>query len=228
RGEPISIHNHPNCVTMGICAANSSSPMPNAMLVACEMPVSPQESLTNFCKLSEQPSLMEQLVLTRLFPLNFVELSVHSTDKCHLMLKLVNGRCYYLELCAPPDQQQHLFRLWLQLLPLLKPLENTWNTKINVKCKDLGTCHKKSPSPNNPFKNRDDQQDVSNPKTKEEVIKKTSSKQISLSGTVGPTEESERKGKVPSLKPTRQDTTMQSETIDPLDTKNRSTEEKTR
>ncbi|KFZ69035.1 Protein FAM71D, partial [Podiceps cristatus] len=61
----------------------------------------------------------------RFFPLKFVELSVHSTDKHHLMLKLVNGRSYYLELCAPPDQQQHLFHLWLQLISLLKPPENT-------------------------------------------------------------------------------------------------------
>ncbi|KFV97137.1 Protein FAM71D, partial [Fulmarus glacialis] len=61
----------------------------------------------------------------RLFPLKFVELSVHSTDKHHLMLKLVNGRSYYLELCAPTDQQQHLFHLWLQLISLLKPPENT-------------------------------------------------------------------------------------------------------
>ncbi|KFM10387.1 Protein FAM71D, partial [Aptenodytes forsteri] len=61
----------------------------------------------------------------RFFPLKFVELSVHSTDKHHLMLKLVNGRSYYLELCAPPDQEQHLFHLWLQLISLLKPPENT-------------------------------------------------------------------------------------------------------
>ncbi|KFQ50199.1 Protein FAM71D, partial [Pelecanus crispus] len=61
----------------------------------------------------------------RFFPLKFVELSVHSTDKHHLLLKLINGRCYYLELCAPPDQQQHLFHLWLQLISLLKCPENT-------------------------------------------------------------------------------------------------------
>ncbi|KFP12099.1 Protein FAM71D, partial [Egretta garzetta] len=61
----------------------------------------------------------------RFFPLQFVELSVHSTDKHHLLLKLVNGRSYYLELCAPPDKQQHLFHLWLQLISLLKPPENT-------------------------------------------------------------------------------------------------------
>ncbi|KFO14002.1 Protein FAM71D, partial [Balearica regulorum gibbericeps] len=65
------------------------------------------------------------LFFYRFFPLKFVELSVHSTDNHHLMLKLVNGRSYYLELCAPPDQQQHLFHLWQQLISLLKPPENT-------------------------------------------------------------------------------------------------------
>ncbi|NWS52024.1 FA71D protein, partial [Chunga burmeisteri] len=220
RGEPISVHNQPSCVTIGICAANPSSPMPNAMLVACEVPVSPQKSMTSSWKLSEEPPNMEQLALTRLFPLEFVQLSVHSTDKHHLMLKLVNGRCYYLELCALPDRQQHLFHLWLQLISLLKPPENTSITEVDVKCKDFGTCHKKAPSSNKQSENRDDPLDVPNPKTEEEVTKQTSSNQVPLSGTVGPTE-SGRKGDVfhSSLKPIRQETTVQSKNIDPLDTK---------
>lgn len=89
----------------------------------------------------------------RFFPLKFVELSVHSTDKHLLMLKLVNGRSYYLELSAPPDQQQYLFHLWLQLICLLKPPENTKNTEVNVKRKDFGMCYKKDPSPNGPPEN---------------------------------------------------------------------------
>lgn len=75
---------------------------------------------------------------------------------------------------------------------------------------------------------RDDPQDVPNPKTEEEdVTKQTSSNQVPLSGTVGPTEESGRKGEVfhSSLKPTRQETTMQSN-IDPLDTKKSKSTEK--
>ncbi|NXQ80027.1 FA71D protein, partial [Nyctibius grandis] len=227
-GQPISVHNQLSCVTIGICAANPSSPMPNVMLVAREVPVSPQESMTNFWKVSEQPHHVEQLELTRLFPLKLVELSVHSTDKHHLMLKLVNGRCYYLELCAPPDQQQHLFLLWLQLISLLKPPENTSNTKVDVKSKDFGGCHKKAPSPNNPPENRNNPQDVRNPK-REEVAKQTSPNQVPLSGTVGPTEESGRKGEAfhRFLKPTGKENTMQSKNIGPLDTKrSKSTEKK--
>ncbi|XP_010142919.1 PREDICTED: protein FAM71D-like, partial [Buceros rhinoceros silvestris] len=174
RGDPISIHNRPICVTIGICADNPGSPMPNVMLVAHKKPVSTQEIMTKSWKPSEQPSHVEQLVLSRFLPLQWVELSVHSTDKHHLMLRLVNGRCYYLELCAPPDQQEHLFHQWLQLIFLLNPPENASNTKVQ----------------------RDDQQAVPNAKTEREFTKKTSSKQVPLSGRVGPTEEIGRKGQV--------------------------------
>lgn len=62
RGDPISIHNRPVCVTIGICADNPGSPMPNVMLVAHKEPVSAPEITT---KVSEQPSHVEQLVLSR-------------------------------------------------------------------------------------------------------------------------------------------------------------------
>lgn len=65
RGDPIAVHNRASRVTIGICAVDPSSEKPNAMLVAHEVPVSPQESTTNFWKLSEQPSHMQQLELTR-------------------------------------------------------------------------------------------------------------------------------------------------------------------
>ncbi|NXI66583.1 FA71D protein, partial [Anseranas semipalmata] len=221
RGEPINVHKQPTCVIVGICAANPSSPMPNGMLLAYKVPVSPQESMTNFQKFSEQSSQWEQLALSRFLPLKFVELSVHSTDKHQLMLKLVNGRSYYLELCAPPDQQQHLFQHWLQLISLLKPPENTSNTKVNIICKDSGKSHKKAPSPNNASENRDNPQDLSNPKTEEVVVTKQNSlSQVPLSGNVGPTEESGKEGVAfdSPLAATRQKTTMQSKNIDPLDT----------
>ncbi|NXF42194.1 FA71D protein, partial [Nyctibius bracteatus] len=207
-------------VTIGICAANPSSPMPNVMLVAREVPVSP---------LSEQPPHVEQLELARLFPLEFVQLSVHNTDKHLLVLRLANCRCYYLELCAPPDQEQHLFLLWVQLISLLKPPENTSNTKVDVKSKDFDMCHTKAPSPDNPPENKDNPQDVPNPKREEEVAKQTSPNQVPLSGTVGPTEESGSKEEASHsfLKPTMQENTMQSKNIDPLDTKtSKSTEKK--
>ncbi|NXJ92512.1 FA71D protein, partial [Corythaixoides concolor] len=229
RGEQICIHSRPSCVTIGICAASPSSPMPNVMLVACEMPMSPEESIANFWKLSEQPCHMRQLALTRLFPLRFVELSVLSTDKHHLMLKLANGRIYYLELCAPPNQQRHLFHKWVHLISLLNPPENTSNTEANVRRKDFGMCRKKAPSPTNPSEKRDNPHDVHNPKTEEELVtKQTSSKQVPLSGTVRPTEESGRTLKAfdSSLKPTRQQNTKQSKNTESLDIKESKSTEK--
>ncbi|NXT76886.1 FA71D protein, partial [Zapornia atra] len=228
RGESISLHNRPSYVTIGICAASPSSTIPNAMLIAREEPVSLQEIMANFWKLSEQLSHVEHLVLTRLFPLTVVELSVHSTNKHHLMLKLVNGHSHYLELCAPPDQQQHLFHQWLQLISLLKKQKNTGNTEVNVKSKDFVMHHKGPPRPNYSSENRDRPQGVTNPKTEEKVVTKQSfSKQVALSGTVGTTEEGERKGQAfhSSLQPTRQETTLQSNNIDPLDTKKSNTTE---
>ncbi|NWS37072.1 FA71D protein, partial [Probosciger aterrimus] len=212
RGEPISVHNQPNCVTIGICPANPTSLMPEAMLVACEVSMFPQESMKNFWQLSEPPFPMKQLALTRLFPLKFVELSVHSTVNHHLMLKLVNGHSYYLELCAAPDEQQYLFHLWLQLISLLKSPEDISNTEVNVKSKDFDTCPKKVPSSNDPSEKKDDPQDVTNPKAEEEVvINQTSSNQVPLPDTVEPTEESGIKGEIfyNNLKPARQEITMQ-------------------
>ncbi|NXG65168.1 FA71D protein, partial [Hemiprocne comata] len=231
RGEPISIHNRASCVTIGICAASPSSPMPNVMLVAREVSVSPQESMPNIWEFSQQPSLTEQLELTRFLPLEFVELAVHSTDHHHLMIKLANGRSYYLELCAPPDQKERLFYLWLQLISLLKPPENTSNTKVDVECKDFGTCHKKAPSPNNPSENRDDPQDVSNPKTEEEAAtEQATSNQVSLPGAVVPTEESGREREISHSfpQPIRQENTMQSKNIRPLDTQQSKSTEKSK
>ncbi|NWX47140.1 FA71D protein, partial [Steatornis caripensis] len=224
RGEPISVHNQPSCVTIGICAANPSSPMPNVMLVAREVPMSPQESTTDLRKLSKQPFHVVRLALTRIFPLKFVELSVHSTDKHLLMLKLVNGRCYYLELCAPPEQQQHVFSLWLQLISLLKPPENT---RVDVNCKDFDMCHSKASSPNNPSENRDNPQAAPKPKTEEEVTKQVSSNRVPLSGTVGPTEKRGRTAETfhSFLKQTRQENTTQSKNTAPLDTQERKSTE---
>uniref|UniRef100_A0A8B9QR93 Golgi associated RAB2 interactor protein-like Rab2B-binding domain-containing protein n=1 Tax=Anas platyrhynchos TaxID=8839 RepID=A0A8B9QR93_ANAPL len=138
RGETMNIHKQPTCVTIGICATSPSSPMPYGMLLAH----------TNCTQYSRWGRTSAEFL-----PLKFVELSVHSTDNHQLMLKLVNGRSYYLELCAPPDQQHRLFQHWLQLISLLKPQKNPGNTNINIRCKDSGTSHEKDPSPNNSSEN---------------------------------------------------------------------------
>ncbi|NXA31808.1 FA71D protein, partial [Eudromia elegans] len=219
RGEPIYVHNRPNCVTIGICSASPSSLTPSVMLLAHEVPESLPESAPSFCKLSEESAHTEQLALTRFFPLKFVKLSVHSQDKHHLKLKLVNGRSYYLELCAPPDQQHNLFQQWLQLISLLRSPENT---EVNVLYENFSTSQENAHSPNNLLENKDDTGDVPSPKTEEETVSiKTSSKQDPLSGIVEPNEESGRKEVVfhSSLKATRQGTTMEPKDKGHLDRK---------
>uniref|UniRef100_A0A663MPM5 Golgi associated RAB2 interactor protein-like Rab2B-binding domain-containing protein n=1 Tax=Athene cunicularia TaxID=194338 RepID=A0A663MPM5_ATHCN len=126
RGEPISVHNRPSCVIIGISAVNPSSPIPDTMLVLKAGRKTGGTGLNlHFCLMMILPFFY------RILPLKFVELSVHSTEKHRLMLKLVNGHSYYLELCAPPNQQQHLFHLWLQLISLLKPPQKIRNTEVD-------------------------------------------------------------------------------------------------
>uniref|UniRef100_A0A8C8VEP2 Golgi associated RAB2 interactor protein-like Rab2B-binding domain-containing protein n=1 Tax=Pelusios castaneus TaxID=367368 RepID=A0A8C8VEP2_9SAUR len=125
RGEPIYVHNRPNCVTVGICASNPSLSLPNVMLLAHTVPPFPQEAM------SKRPC--KELFSYRFFPLEFVEISVHNAEKHRLKLKLVSGRSFYLELCAPPDKQHLLFRQWLRLISLLKLPQNHYNnTQVNV------------------------------------------------------------------------------------------------
>ncbi|POI34696.1 hypothetical protein CIB84_001552, partial [Bambusicola thoracicus] len=227
RGELINLHNRPTSVTIGICAASSS--MPSGMLLAYKVPVSPQEIMANLQKFTDHPSQVEQLTLSRFLPLQFVELSVHSTDKKQLKLKLVNGRSYYLELCASPDQQQQLFHHWLELISLLKRPEDTSNTNVNIICKGSGTNHEKAPSPNNAPDNSNNSQNMPNTKTEEETAtEQTSSNQVPHSGSVGPTEKSGR-GRATfssSQEAVRLDTTMQSKNKDPLDTINSRSKER--
>ncbi|XP_074006002.1 uncharacterized protein [Numenius arquata] len=217
RGDPISVHNRASCVTIGICAVGSE--VPSAMLVAREVPVCPQETTANFQRLSEQPS--QQLELSRVLPLEFVELSVHSTEKHHLQLKLASGRCYYLELCAPPERQDHQFLQWQQLISLLEDPEKTSNTGGAVKYRDSGVDRKRAPSPNAPPEKGNNPEDAPNPKQEEECTKHTSSHQGPLSQTGSPTEERGRKSEDSHNfpKPAREVNTKQPKKERPGDTK---------
>uniref|UniRef100_A0A674IPX5 Golgi associated RAB2 interactor protein-like Rab2B-binding domain-containing protein n=1 Tax=Terrapene triunguis TaxID=2587831 RepID=A0A674IPX5_9SAUR len=130
RGEPIYVHNRPNCVTVGICASSPSLSLPNVMLLAHRVPTSSQEAVSKPWK--TLAGLTPEFSC-RFFPLKFVEITVHNAEKRRLKLKLASGRSFYLELCAPPDKQCLLFRQWLQLISLLKrPQDHYNNTQVNV------------------------------------------------------------------------------------------------
>lgn len=63
----------------------------------------------------------------RFLPLKFVDISVHSAKDRRLKLKLVSGRSYYLELCAPPQKRSLIFHQWLRLINLLKSTQSEVN-----------------------------------------------------------------------------------------------------
>ncbi|XP_053529187.1 Golgi-associated RAB2 interactor protein 2 [Artibeus jamaicensis] len=118
RGESIYLHNRANWVTVGICASSHSHKTPNVMLLAHLAPTAWKDPEPLFKSLLTSHS-PEKLVLTRFLPLQFVTLSVHDAKTMRLKVKLVSGRAYYLQLCAPASKQDALFSQWERLISLL-------------------------------------------------------------------------------------------------------------
>ncbi|XP_076778014.1 Golgi-associated RAB2 interactor protein 2 isoform X1 [Arvicanthis niloticus] len=118
RGESIYLHNRANWVTVGICSSNTVFKTPNMMLLAHLTPEARKEPEPLFKTLLKSSS-SGNLVLTRFIPLQFVTLSVHSAKHMRLKVKLINGRSYYLQLCAPVYKQDIIFSQWVDLIPLL-------------------------------------------------------------------------------------------------------------
>ncbi|OBS71739.1 hypothetical protein A6R68_13684, partial [Neotoma lepida] len=118
RGESIYLHNGANWVTVGICSSNPILKTPNVMLLAHLTPEARKESEPLFKSLLTSPST-ENVVLTRFLPLQFVTLSVHNAKNMQLKIKLISGRAYYLQLCAPVHKQDIIFSQWVDLIALL-------------------------------------------------------------------------------------------------------------
>uniref|UniRef100_A0A9L0K8T5 Golgi associated RAB2 interactor family member 2 n=1 Tax=Equus asinus TaxID=9793 RepID=A0A9L0K8T5_EQUAS len=118
RGESIYLHNQANWVTVAICSSSPSHGTPNVMLLAHPTPAARKDTEPLFQSLLTSPS-PEKLVLTRFLPLQFVTVSVHDAENMRLKVKLVSGRAYYLQLCAPAHEQDTLFCQWVQLISLL-------------------------------------------------------------------------------------------------------------
>uniref|UniRef100_A0A8C6H6Q2 Golgi associated RAB2 interactor 2 n=1 Tax=Mus spicilegus TaxID=10103 RepID=A0A8C6H6Q2_MUSSI len=129
RGESIYLHNRANWVTVGICSSNPIFKTPNMMLLAHLTPEARKEPEPLFKTLLKSSS-SGTLVLTRFIPLQFVTLSVHSAKNMRLKVKLINGRSYYLQLCAPVYKQDIIFSQWVDLIPLLNQ-EKIKNTKVS-------------------------------------------------------------------------------------------------
>lgn len=61
-----------------------------------------------------------------MIPLGLVHLYVHDLSSWRLKLRLVTGRCYYLELDAPDHEVGFLFNRWIRLINLLREPATTW------------------------------------------------------------------------------------------------------
>ncbi|XP_007940542.1 protein FAM71D [Orycteropus afer afer] len=122
RGESIYLHNRANWVTVGICSSTHTQKIPNVMLLAHLTPTTQKDAEPVFESLLTSPT--EKLVLTRFLPLQFVTLSVHDAKNMRLKVKLVSGRAYYLQLCAPAYKQETLFCQWVELIDLLNQEKN--------------------------------------------------------------------------------------------------------
>ncbi|XP_074183429.1 Golgi-associated RAB2 interactor protein 2 isoform X1 [Rhinolophus sinicus] len=118
RGESIYLHNRANWVTVGICSFGHTHKTPDVMLLAHLTPTAQKDTEPMFQSLLTSPS-PEKLVLTRFLPLQFVTLSVHDAENMLLKVKLVSGRSYYLQLCAPACKQDTLFSQWVECISLL-------------------------------------------------------------------------------------------------------------
>nr|XP_019588853.1 PREDICTED: protein FAM71D [Rhinolophus sinicus] len=118
RGESIYLHNRANWVIVGICSFGHTHKTPDVMLLAHLTPTAQKDTEPVFQSLLTSPS-PEKLVLTRFLPLQFVTLSVHDAENMLLKVKLVSGRSYYLQLCAPACKQDTLFSQWVECISLL-------------------------------------------------------------------------------------------------------------
>ncbi|XP_025020027.1 protein FAM71D [Python bivittatus] len=197
RGGSIYLHNRPNYVTMGICASSTKLSLPNVMLLAHSSPYSSKEDISACPSSTQHSCSKDELVLTRFLPLKFVDLSVHSAKKRRIKLKLVNGRAYYLELCAPPEKQSDLFSQWVQLINLLK--SKSKGSSVNALYKEFETQEENRAIRNKtgiqgkntiePLKNQPTSQESA------ELIKKASSKRVTYSDIVGSIETFQNKSR---------------------------------
>ncbi|XP_042333007.1 protein FAM71E2 isoform X2 [Sceloporus undulatus] len=108
KGEYIGIHNHPNIIIMGILASSPNMLLPDLMIIARE-----KEGTTATVPKSRD------LEITRVIPLNLVEIFVQNVDERRLKVQFVTGRKYYLQLYAPGSDEKTLFDQWIRLIYLL-------------------------------------------------------------------------------------------------------------
>ncbi|XP_069764865.1 DNA ligase 1-like isoform X2 [Narcine bancroftii] len=114
KGEVLNIHNQVIVVTVGVTSTSPNFSLPNVMLLA--RPINVLREMMCNCQVTVDRCPME---LTRLFPLSFVNISIHDVYNRRLRLKLANGRTFYLQLYVHPECENRVFERWMKLVTLL-------------------------------------------------------------------------------------------------------------
>ncbi|XP_034275409.1 uncharacterized protein LOC117666707 isoform X2 [Pantherophis guttatus] len=108
-GQFSNIHKHPNVVTIGILASCPKLLLPDLMIIAREKQETTNRNLKS-----------RALEITRLIPLDLVEIFVHDANKRQLKMQLPTGDKYYLQLLVREEKADFLFECWLRLIYLMR------------------------------------------------------------------------------------------------------------
>lgn len=137
-GSPVLLHHRTNRVTMGVAASLPGLVLPDILLIA--RPQTRKGSCLELtrCHLRPSPTATPHtppLALAaiscspRMIPLDLTRLYVHDTSARRLKLRLVTGRCYYLDLEAPDHEVGFLFDCWMRLAHLLQESAGAWGPR---------------------------------------------------------------------------------------------------
>ncbi|XP_064418610.1 Golgi-associated RAB2 interactor protein 6 isoform X3 [Latimeria chalumnae] len=130
KGGILDIHKKVTLVTIGVMATSPALMLPNIMLLAKHVWQATLEHCACMpgCRLcggtaprTRSKEHGVQMELTRLFPLKFVKLTIHDSNKYQIKMRLANGCRYYLQLYAPSDREKVLFEKWKFLISILLP-----------------------------------------------------------------------------------------------------------
>lgn len=133
RGELVDVHNRMQMVTLGIAYTNPLLQLPDIMLMARPAPLGSNDGQS---KAKKRPGA-KALELTRLVPLCFVRISVHSAEKQQLRLKFATGRSCYLQLSPALGSQNGQFAHWEKLVYLLRPPVDYGSSTYAIPATDL-------------------------------------------------------------------------------------------
>ncbi|XP_013908422.1 PREDICTED: uncharacterized protein LOC106538459 [Thamnophis sirtalis] len=120
-GQFINIHKHPNVVVIGILASSPKLLLPDLMIIAREKQETTNRNLKS-----------RALEITRLIPLDLVDIFVHDSSKRQLKMQLPTGDKYYLQLLGTDEKVDFLFECWMRLIYLTRLTSGKIKTPENL------------------------------------------------------------------------------------------------